>query len=111
MTVRNIRQYKDWKDPQAPIGNGWQYDDIDWIRNPSWPTMPTITDNTDQQINFLAAIDSPGSALVVFTLRSTYVGATYTIDWGDGNIETYTCLLYTSPSPRDRTRSRMPSSA
>ena len=25
--------------------------------------------------------------------------------------ETKTCLLYTSPSPRDRTRSRMPSSA
>ena len=24
---------------------------------------------------------------------------------------TYPCLLYTSPSPRDRTRSRMPSSA
>ena len=29
------------------------------------------------------------------------------------NLETnsITCLLYTSPSPRDRTRSRMPSSA
>ena len=26
-----------------------------------------------------------------------------------GNL--YSCLLYTSPSPRDRTRSRMPSSA
>ena len=25
--------------------------------------------------------------------------------------QVYTCLLYTSPSPRDRTRSRMPSSA
>ena len=25
--------------------------------------------------------------------------------------DTNTCLLYTSPSPRDRTRSRMPSSA
>ena len=25
--------------------------------------------------------------------------------------EDHTCLLYTSPSPRDRTRSRMPSSA
>ena len=25
--------------------------------------------------------------------------------------EDYACLLYTSPSPRDRTRSRMPSSA
>ena len=28
-----------------------------------------------------------------------------------GGANTYTCLLYTSPSPRDRTRSRMPSSA
>ena len=27
------------------------------------------------------------------------------------NIDDETCLLYTSPSPRDRTRSRMPSSA
>ena len=27
----------------------------------------------------------------------------------DANL--YSCLLYTSPSPRDRTRSRMPSSA
>ena len=27
------------------------------------------------------------------------------------NPKVYTCLLYTSPSPRDRTRSRMPSSA
>ena len=31
-----------------------------------------------------------------------------TIDASDHN---QTCLLYTSPSPRDRTRSRMPSSA
>ena len=29
----------------------------------------------------------------------------------DVTAETETCLLYTSPSPRDRTRSRMPSSA
>ena len=29
------------------------------------------------------------------------------INWDDVNV----CLLYTSPSPRDRTRSRMPSSA
>ena len=28
-----------------------------------------------------------------------------------GQAQTGTCLLYTSPSPRDRTRSRMPSSA
>ena len=36
------------------------------------------------------------------------------IDGGSDDEETLirnTCLLYTSPSPRDRTRSRMPSSA
>ena len=36
------------------------------------------------------------------------------IDWASvqlDNIRTMTCLLYTSPSPRDRQRSRMPSSA
>ena len=36
-----------------------------------------------------------------------------TIAWNNHrHLETYyACLLYTSPSPRDRTRSRMPSSA
>ena len=32
-------------------------------------------------------------------------------EFGSENSEDYICLLYTSPSPRDRTRSRMPSSA
>ena len=38
--------------------------------------------------------------------RAEYVG---TSDRSNGNYAP--CLLYTSPSPRDRTRSRMPSSA
>ena len=33
------------------------------------------------------------------------------VDFDDRDNEMYDCLLYTSPSPRDRTRSRMPSSA
>ena len=32
-------------------------------------------------------------------------------DVTDFSLNPYNCLLYTSPSPRDRTRSRMPSSA
>ena len=40
------------------------------------------------------------------TLASLKIGETLLLN---GTI--YTCLLYTSPSPRDRTRSRMPSSA
>ena len=39
------------------------------------------------------------------------VNATVTLSYIGLNIGLYTCLLYTSPSPRDRTRSRMPSSA
>ena len=38
----------------------------------------------------------------------------FTSDGNDGDIARvtdYVCLLYTSPSPRDRTRYRMPSSA
>ena len=37
----------------------------------------------------------------------------YVLSLGAGYDEAFlgTCLLYTSPSPRDRTRSRMPSSA
>ena len=31
--------------------------------------------------------------------------------WKVRDHDHWTCLLYTSPSPRDRTRSRMPSSA
>ena len=31
--------------------------------------------------------------------------------WGNRNILSKTCLLYTSPSPRDKRQSRMPSSA
>ena len=32
-------------------------------------------------------------------------------DFPQEHLDLLTCLLYTSPSPRDRTRSRMPSSA
>ena len=37
-------------------------------------------------------------------------GPTVPETWEDW-LKRYACLLYTSPSPRDRTRSRMPSSA
>ena len=38
-------------------------------------------------------------------------GVSLPLDWTYGFIKPSLCLLYTSPSPRDRTRSRMPSSA
>ena len=47
------------------------------------------------------------------TVGDTSEGFTSVVsDWfGGGSDDNDSCLLYTSPSPRDRTRSRMPSSA
>ena len=58
--------------------------------------MPEIDDNTKVAIP-LRNLVALGAGIVMAT--TAYV----TLDTR--------CLLYTSPSPRDRTRSRMPSSA
>ena len=50
----------------------------------------------------------PDAALIPFDIAEGGGGLPATGDF-DGLI--VSCLLYTSPSPRDRTRSRMPSSA
>ena len=42
---------------------------------------------------------------------ATYDHTSKELSLFDGGWQSNTCLLYTSPSPRDRTRSRMPSSA
>ena len=50
--------------------------------------------------------------------RDDIVSLTCVVEHGDGRVgvyaedkDIYTCLLYTSPSPRDLSTSRMPSSA
>ena len=59
-----------------------------------------------------------GNKVPIYKLKETNEVMKYYDEWGENNkydqdMENwnYTCLLYTSPSPRDRTRSRMPSSA
>ena len=59
-------------------------------------------------------IRDSGTTVTNFQDRSTELdlGSIQISSFGeDWNGELYICLLYTSPSPRDRTRSRMPSSA
>ena len=93
-----------------------------------------ITTDVVGQTLTIADVTSVGENFdytVVFTENTYAVGGSYDIVTtgtgtgilGEETIEdtqsitgieetgTYTCLLYTSPSPRDRTRSRMPSSA
>ena len=51
-----------------------------------------------------------GIKVVAYDCNNNPIDSAYTDAEGEYNLSN-TCLLYTSPSPRDRTRSRMPSSA
>ena len=62
------------------------------------------------------------TALIVIDMQNAYTSVGGYLDLAGFDVsktkpvveniqKTITCLLYTSPSPRDRTRSRMPSSA
>ena len=71
--------------------------------NPQLFTSGTTYDASSRQIY---------NRLVEFTIGTTELHAALAEKWDvseDG--KTYTCLLYTSPSPRDGLLSRMPSSA
>ena len=57
----------------------------------------------------LAAGVYPIPQVMAKSLQTAYDKTAPTLDDGSGQPDL--CLLYTSPSPRDRTRSRMPSSA
>ena len=63
----------------------------------------------------IATIAKHESMSVIRSLQSWVIAALLSLLFGFlflRQLEAFiTCLLYTSPSPRDRTRSRMPSSA
>ena len=70
-------------------------------------THYTFTSAT--QITFTSG-NEPGNGVAIKFQRDTDISAKK-VDFQDGSVLTETCLLYTSPSPRDMRRSRMPSSA
>ena len=60
-----------------------------------------------EKLNATALAKHPGSKITETELEEEYGKYIYQVEMRDPQ----GCLLYTSPSPRDRTRSRMPSSA
>ena len=71
-----------------------------------------ITDAAKQQIERLLSKNPGKWAVSLAVLGGGCAGFKY--EWGFADTKESIgdgCLLYTSPSPRDRTRSRMPSSA
>ena len=78
--------------------------------------MPSITKTNGFLNNFVTGtvFQNANLGFYVATIRSTSNGSNTAVDLrdadGDGAGEA-DCLLYTSPSPRDKRQSRMPSSA
>ena len=85
----------------------------DYISSTSFPWyfgLVTTDSKIAQFVHTFYANDTPTSTWphVAFLREKLNMAALVRIKV---NLNPKTCLLYTSPSPRDRTRSRMPSSA
>ena len=92
---------------------GGLQDDLARWQLPDYPF--THTQVIDVRVNWKLAIDTYGENYHLNILHAKSVGKEVkanlqTCDSFKNNLR-LVCLLYTSPSPRDRTRSRMPSSA
>ena len=62
-------------------------------------------------IGFVAIFQMVNYSVNSINVSGERTKATYLVSMIAEGMVGYSCLLYTSPSPRDRTRSRMPSSA
>jgi len=106
--VRALAMWMTWKCAVVDIPFGGAKGGV--ICNPkqmSQSELEGVTRRYTTEISPLLGPDSDIAAPDVYTDEQVmaWMMDTYSMHVG------YTCLLYTSPSPRDRTRSRMPSSA
>ena len=76
---------------------------------PKKPPIKTYSDNPSES---LLRLEEIAGNLPKLLLTGKVQSLINSLDKNDLSVnELFICLLYTSPSPRDRTRSRMPSSA
>ena len=97
------------------------FDDLPAITETLHPARPSVIPSvtaTSPVLGFREALEEFGQEDVLdsgkLATRRAYGHALRALGRANPNIVALdgdTCLLYTSPSPRDRTRSRMPSSA
>ena len=71
----------------------------------------TITFNSSVSFDFDPSDGITPGTTDIIGVATHEIGHAMGFVSGVDTVDTFTCLLYTSPSPRDRTRSRMPSSA
>ena len=92
-TVANVQGYL------APYMPNGRFGAAQWLK---WTHILTLPIGTDVRDAYNSQLDPA---------RNNNQADTVVVTDSNGVKVPYYCLLYTSPSPRDRTRSRMPSSA
>ena len=104
-----------YQNPDLPGLAAWKTSDPsegeEWIleRNPYYPAVDTAGNQLPyiDRIHLTLVEDLETAGLRAANGDIDFQGRHMTL----AKLPLYLCLLYTSPSPRDRTRSRMPSSA
>ena len=108
-------------DSKLDSGVGTQAVTTSTIRNGAITTLK-LADNsiTTQKLSSTGGLEAVGTAVIQDgAITPSKIDGTSTFNFNAASVATTlsvtgkvgSCLLYTSPSPRDRTRSRMPSSA
>ena len=90
--------------PQIVTSNHLLEGDVIYFKAPAWT----------RNIEEAKVARSPEEAEKLLAAAKAYPHETVGVEFTEVDVSTGVprpCLLYTSPSPRDRTRSRMPSSA
>ena len=89
----------------------WQYSRMHKGRPKKGAQRPRSRHRTPSRIELVERLDAEGLLPAITFVFSRAGCAAAVQQCLDARLSLTTCLLYTSPSPRDRTRSRMPSSA
>jgi len=85
---------------------------LSFVKNPNyWMKDPVHPENTLPYVDRVDWLIIPDSSTRIAALRTGKIEQLGGLNWEDRDSLLKTCLLYTSPSPRDQRGSRMPSSA
>ena len=100
-------------DPRVVIEEFLDSHDLDYDRGDENTFLVTLPGETKLQTHCALVVGDHSLSVNAFVIRKPDENEAGVHHWCmTKNASMYgVCLLYTSPSPRDRTRSRMPSSA
>ena len=131
LTISTTYYFRVWVSDDEGLWSGISNGTTCYVYTVTDTTPPTAITTLTGKLSTVGSVIlqwiSPGDDGITGEITGGYYHinyATYTVEWTTetakihistdtiaGQLQYYTCLLYTSPSPRDLSTSRMPSSA